>query len=251
MKELVLAWREPQKHEWIPVGKLWIDNEERYRFAYTFGAKKAFDAERFIPFGQMNQLDKTYISEELFPIFKNRLLQKSRPEYEAYVQWLGFEKGVELSVFDELSRTNGIRATDSLQLFEIPKKQSGKYSVYFFSHGISHLPSNYIERVNKLNEGETLFLMKDVQNKADRFALALRTDDPVEIVGYCPKFYAKDFNKLLGEGQANGVKVSVVKVNVESPLQLRLLCKLECNWIKGFVPFEDEDFELISEKRKS
>lgn len=243
MKKLVLAWRDPEKREWIPVGRLWLDGDQHYRFAYTKGANRAFETDSFMPFGQMNDLDKVYVSDDIFPIFKNRLLQKSRPEYSDYLSWLGFDR--EISALDELARTNGIRATDSLQIFEIPKEQDGKYCVYFFSHGISHLPANYIDRVNSLKEGEDLFLMKDIQNKVDRFALALRTGDPVEIVGYCPKFYAKDFNKLLGEGQTKEVKVSVVKLNLESPLQLRLLCKLECDWSKGFIPFEDEDFELI------
>ncbi len=246
MRELILAWREPKKRQWMPVGKLWMDEKGKYRFAYTKGAEKVFQDGSFFPFGQMNELDKVYVSDELFPLFKNRLLQKSRPEHSDYVQWLGFEKGVELSIFDELSRTNGIRATDSLQLFEVPRDENGKYCVYFFSHGISHLPANYIDRVNSLKEGDDLFLMQDLQNKADRFALALRTGDPVEIVGYCPKFYVKDFNKLLKKNHVENVKVSVVKVNLESPLQLRLLCKFECDWSNGFIPFEDEDFKLSS-----
>jgi len=248
MKELVLAWREPKKRAWIPVGKLWMDKDEKYRFAYTYGAQKAFETDSFVPFGQMNQLDKTYVSDDLFPIFKNRLLQRSRPEYSAYVQWLGFKGDAELSVFDELARTNGIRATDSLQLFEVPQEQNGMYRVFFFSHGISHLPQNYIDRVEKLKEGDALYLMKDIQNGVDVSALVLRTDDPIEIVGYCPRFYAEDFNRLIEVQPSEYVKVTVAKVNYDAPLQFRLLCKFESPWLEGFVPFQDRDFERIGKK---
>src|SRR5574344_1863640 len=106
-------------------------------------------------FGQMIEKDKVYVRDELFPIFKNRLLQKSRPEYSEYLSWLGLNKN--LSPLDELSRTNGVRATDSLQLFEIPKKENGQYTAYFFTHGISHLPKNYVDRISSLKQGDRLY----------------------------------------------------------------------------------------------
>jgi len=245
MRELILAWREPEKRQWMPVGKLWMDKKGKYRFGYTKGAEKVFNDGTFFPFGQMNELNKIYVSDDLFPIFKNRLLQKSRPEYNEYVEWLGFDKTKNITVFDELSRTNGIRATDSLQLFEVPKEVDGKYSVYFFSHGISHLPLNYIDRVNTLKVGEQLSIMKDIQNIADPYALVLRTKDPIEIVGYCPSFYVKDYNKLIELNGSRNFKVSVEKVNLSSPLQLRLLCKVETVWPKDFKSFEHNEFKMI------
>jgi hypothetical protein len=39
----------------------------------------------------MHDLRKHYVSEILFPLFSNRLLDSSRPEYPDYVQWLGVE----------------------------------------------------------------------------------------------------------------------------------------------------------------
>lgn len=37
----------------------------------------------------MQDFSKTYTSNTLFPLFKNRLLDKSRPEYAEYLTWLG------------------------------------------------------------------------------------------------------------------------------------------------------------------
>lgn len=239
--KLILVWREPDTREWIPVGVLYQDKDNRYIFQYLNGVKKSSS---FIPFGQMNELGKTYISDDIFPLFKNRLLQKSRPEYSSYLDWLGLDDS--MSIFDELSRTNGIRATDSLQLFAIPK-YAEDYEIKFFSHGISHLPNSYIERLNALNSGDELFIMKDIQNKVDELALVIRTSEPIEIVGYCPRLYTEDIYKLIKLNGPASVNLTVEKINKEAPLQFRMLCKLKTKWHKGFNPFDGYDFKVLSE----
>lgn len=242
MKKLFLAWREPEKREWIVVGKLW-QKDNKYYFGYTKGVLKAKKSGNFNEFGVMQDIDKIYISDELFPIFKNRILNKSRPEYSDYIRWLGFEG--EVSPLEELSRTNGLRATDSLQIFEKPKPINGKFIIYFFSHGIRHLPPTYQKRIEHLKEGERLYIAKDIQNKYDKYALFLRTDDPVEIVGYVPRFYTKDINKLLDINGKENVEVKIAKINLDAPKQFQLLCKLETNWPRDFKVCESEEFELI------
>ena len=244
MKELLLAWREPKSREWIVVGKLWF-KDNRYYFGYTRGVNKALNSDNLILFGSMQDINQLYVSDEIFPIFKNRLFQKNRPEYRDYLDWLGFDNSKEILPLDELARTNGIRATDSLQLFEIPKPQDGKYIVYFYSHGLRHLPKCYQDRLKHLKEKERLFILKDIQNRVDKDALMLRTDDPSELVGYCPRFYAKDFNKLIELNGEDKVVVSIEKINLNAPLQLQLLCKLETVWSEAFEAFADDEYRLI------
>lgn len=238
MTKLVLAWRNPKNRRWTPVGYLeYRDN--LYYFHYTNGAKD----ENFQPFGQMNDLHKTYSSETLFPIFKNRLLSKSRPEYEDFVSWLDMEKGSPELL--ELSRSRGIRATDNLQLFPIPKKNAeGNYEVLFFSHGISHIAEHYVKRLSKLQNNDRLLILKDIQNEVDSSALALRTQDkPVELLGYCPSFFVKDFNKLLMINGEQNVVITVHKINHDAPLQLKLLCKFVTKWPQDFQPFIGDEFK--------
>jgi hypothetical protein len=66
----------------------------------------------------------------------------------------------------------------------------------FFSQGVSHLTQNTQDRIAKLKVGEKLFFCADLENLQDEDAHMLRTQDPVEFVGYCPKYFAKDFEKL-------------------------------------------------------
>jgi len=240
--ELVLSWKNSTTHMWTPVGRLKYQNNH-YVFQYTKGA---LNTKEFKPFEKMDNLNKVYESEELFPLFKNRLLQKSRPEYSEYLDWLDIS-GKEMHPMEELALTGGVRATDSLQLFPMPIENNGYYEVKFFSHGIRYLASSYIERANKLENGDKLYIMKDIQNSHDRYALTLRTEDPPELVGYCPKNYVKDFNSLIEENGAENIEVSVIKNNKRAPSQLKLLCKFKAKWYEGFTPFSDEGFQSIVE----
>lgn len=245
MATLILAWKNPNTNEWIPIGKLEFDGKV-YTFIYTRGVLKSKNEGFFVPLAPMQEVDKIYESDLLFPIFQNRLVQKSRPEYEDYLDWLNLDRN-RYTPLEELSRSGGIRVTDNLQLFPIPQIRDGKYIVYFFSHGIRHLSPCYIERVSHLNHGNRLFLMADIQNNFDSFALALRTGDPPELVGYVPRFFSRDFDKLIKENGAKNAHVSVEKVNLKAPLQFKLLCKLSTSWPDNFSPFTDEEFKPIRE----
>lgn len=243
VKTLVLCWKEPSKKEWIPIGKLKFEKDQYY-FSYTNGVKKAQESSAFSFLEQMNDPSSIYVSNELFPFLKNRLLPKSRPEYKSYLNWLDLPE--DLTEFEELARTNGIKATDSFQLFEVPTLTQEKYLIYFFSHGIRYLPPTYAERINTLKENERLYLMEDIQNEFDKYALLMRTQDPVELVGYCPRVYSQDITKLLESNGADNVKVTIHKINPIAPAQLKLLCKLEAKWPKNFVAFDCDEFQAYT-----
>ena len=244
VKELYLAWEDPIARKWLPVGRLTIDDNNIYRFAYTKGAKSS---RNFVPFARMAQLNKVYTSETLFPLFSNRLLSESRPEYKDYMEWLDI-KGNECDPLTMLAITEGIRGTDTLEVFQHPKpNDEGKYEVKFFNHGLRHLPKRVIDRVNNLQNGDRLFILPDIQNNYDPMALILRTDDPVEMVGYCPRYLSPEFYELLGKTRTMDIKVSVEKVNVDAPLRLRLLCKMVAPWPEGFEPCSGEEFKPLFE----
>ena len=241
MSELIVAWQNQYNREWIPIGKLHYDGDI-YTFFYTKGAKRAKEAGfKLLP--RMDTLEQTYYAskEALFPTFANRLLTKSRPEYEDYKQWLSLSDD---NAMEELAKNNGIRATDSIQLYAIPQKKDNQYKLEFFSHGISHLTPHYQQRVAKLETREKLFIAKDIQNEFDNNALFIRTKDPVEIVGYIPRIYAKDISYLLDNDKSANLEVK--QINKDAPMQFQLLCSFNAKWKSGFKPFDDEDFESLN-----
>lgn len=232
MRDLYVAWRDPENRRWLPVGLLRFDGES-YLFVYTEGAK---ESPRFTQFARMEDFTTTYKSNELFPIFANRVLSKKRPEYCKFLQWLNIQEG-SVDALTLLARTGGIRETDSLALFPRPDRGlDNTYRVQFFSHGIRHLSEAAVQRISALVPKEQLYLMPDPQNPHDGCALALRTDDPIFIIGYCPRYFADDFLTVLGSASADETRVRVERVNEEAPLQLRLLCSLSAPWPDNFQP---------------
>lgn len=247
MRKLFIVWQDPEKRRWYPVGRLSFE-DGIYRFNYTKGALQAKKTKRFVPFGRMQDFNVTYESEELFPLFANRLLSEKRPEYQDYVKWLQLEQdSLGNKQLAMLAITGGMRRTDSLEILPCPiPTNDNKYEVLFFVHGLSHIDKNNINCVNNLKKGDRLFFMLDVQNKFDATAIILRTDDPVALVGYCPRYLTKDFYTILKKCGASIPNITIEQVNLDAPLQLRLLCKFSAPWPKSFQPCSDDPFEPLT-----
>jgi hypothetical protein len=96
MTVLFLVWRELGRR-WWPIGCL----SERpaapaggrlYAFRYTKGALDA-TAAGFVPLPGFPELGATYVSSELFPIFRNRVMSSERSEFGTFLRWLDLPPG--------------------------------------------------------------------------------------------------------------------------------------------------------------
>ena len=240
MNTLFVAWQHPETREWAPVARL-TREKDHFRFVYTKGAER----EGFVPFGRLNDLRQAYVSKTLFPLFANRLLTRSRPEYAAYLQWLGLSE-TQHDELDELARTGGRRATDELELIPCPAPSSDRqYEAFFFARGLRYLESDSRARCLKLQPEERIYLARDVQNEKDAHAWLLRTREPVSVVGYAPRYYAAEFQRLMAMLDATDLDVRVARVNPDAPIQYRLLCRLRTPWPQGFRPCAAEAYEPL------
>lgn len=249
MKTLFLAWQAPANRAWLPIGRLQFDGEH-YQFVYLRGARDAKRLHGFQPLASFPRLEEVYESDELFPLFANRLPSRSRPDYDEYVECLNVPRD-EHDPIALLSRSGGARVTDNLEVFPCPElDESGQYHIHFFAHGIRHLPRFSIERIGRLRPGDPLLLIHDFQNPHDPFALMLRTNDQFEgdrfIVGYCPRYLVPDTFELLTNCDTVAA-VAVERVNPPpAPLQLRLLCNMTACWPEGFRPCRSDSFQPIA-----
>ena len=242
MKTLFIAWQDAKTRKWAPVGRL-TREDDLYKFVYTRGAEAMPESYRF---GRMRDLYKVYESEELFPMLSSRILAKSRPEYKNYLEWLGLSEA-RYDVLEELARTGGLRATDSLELFPCPEPTEGKnYEVHFFCRGLRHLHKENRKRAHQMDAGERLYLMQDLQNPHDSMALLMRTDDPVTMVGYAPRYYSAEFTQLIKSTDSDQVRVTVERVNKDAPVQYQVLCKLVSPWPANFAPCTNKEFEALA-----
>ena len=242
MKALYVAMQDPDSRRWVPVARLRRQNGH-YVFDYTKGAR---DLPNFEPFGRMSKVECQYVSEALFPLFSNRVLAAGRPEYNDYLRWLGLTEQ-EHDALEELARTGGRRATDTLELVPCPEPTPDRrYEVHFFARGLRHLGADEQAGAAKLVAGERLYLLSDRQNSHDAMALMLRTDDPVRIVGFVPRYHCADVSRLLQLAGPEAVRVVVERINLDAPIQYRLLCRVSAPWPEHFQPCGGDEFQPIN-----
>ncbi len=248
MNKLFVAWQDPASRQWFPIGRLQADGDN-FVFSYTRGALRAQEESAFEPLVSFPELRTTYIAEHLFPLFSNRLLPSSRPEYRNYLAWLGVGD-TERDPVTILARSGGRKATDTLELFPSPERnERGEYEIHFLVHGLNHVPDGSVERAMSLQPGERLLPMRDFQNPKDPDAVALRTaerfDKDLYIIGYCPRYLRSEILRLIALGSLP--KITVERVNrAPAPVQFRLLCKAVMKWPSGFQSFNEPDFQPLA-----
>lgn len=188
--------------------------------------------------------DKIYTSSELFPLFANRLMRPSRPDYQDYIQWLNIPQN-EVEPIGVLARSGGRKATDTFEVFSCPESnENGLYHIHFFVHGLRYMPECSIEQVKQLQPGERLYLTQDFQNPYDSKALLLRTEQRHNL-GYCPRYLAEDICEVLKQN-SESVFVYVERVNpAPTPIQFRVLCNMTAQWHNNFSPFSSQDYQPI------
>lgn len=244
-----IAWRGggAERGEWSPVAKLdRVDGE--YRFVYTRGARTLAG---FNPFPGMPDLHEVYRSETLFPMLANRLLSKSRPEYEAWLSWGGFDPHDPPDPLALFSVTEGIRQTDALEILPCPVPNAqGDYQARFFLHGLRHAAPEARARLATLHPGDVLRIEVEDDNPRDPRAVAvLVTDDQPLRLGYVPRYLARDARALMAHGEPVNIDLRVARINQGAPLQMQVLCTLTASWPRGFAPCTDDAFvPLVDEE---
>lgn len=250
LKTLFLSWQNPISRAWFPIGRLDFDGE-LYRFRYIHGALVAQAQGQFRPIRTFPELRHLYESPRLFPLFENRLLRRSRPEYPDYVQWLNIPEKADDPIA-LLSRSGGQRVTDTFEVFPYPQPdESGPYHIHFFVHGLRYMPPETQPTIQQLKPETRLLIMQDSQNDYDQNALLLRTEEGHN-VGYCPRYLTHDVLNLLQQDPQK-LMAAVERVNPHpTPVQFRLLCNLTAEWSKDFQPFSGELYEpLVSDVAKA
>jgi hypothetical protein len=243
MKKLFLAWQQPESRRWFPIGCLEFDGKV-YQFFYIKGVEQA-RCQGFEEVYSFSDLRKVYRSSHLFHLFANRLMSRSRPDYQKYIESLNISMG-EDDPMTVLARSGGEKATDSYEIFPFPEvDENGEYHTHFFLRGLRYVPKCSIDRAITLAAGERLSLSHDLQNLYDPKALLLHTEDRYNL-GYCPRYLSHDIFSIL-QANPQQVNVKIDRVNQPpTPIQSRLLCTVTAKCGRDFVPFSGEDFQPLS-----
>lgn len=245
MKSLFLAWQAPsdsaQSRAWFPIGRLDADaTASRFRFRYTRGALNAEENVGFAPLLAFPDFRADYESSELFPLFKNRVLSSKRMDFEQYIRWLDLERS-EADPISILSVSGGERVTDNLEVFpKVTADAEGNFHVRFFLHGLRHLGAAASKRAAKLEVGEELRILVELNNPATRLAVPLLTTD-YRMVGWAPRYLVED---LIGcVPQAPAISARVARINAdEAPLNQRYLIDYAGRAAPGKQPMSTPEF---------
>lgn len=243
---LFVSWRSPRTRLIYPVGRLTFDaSTHRYEFVYLRSVSKAVE-DGFALFPEFPRLESSYRSTRLFPLFANRVMPPSRPDYVAFLRSLGL-RADSVNAMVLLARTGGRRETDQIELFPVPTldPESGCYTAHWLLRAIQYMPRPITEeRIARLVVGEKLFVMPDPQNPVDKHAIAVRTGDNV-LLGYIPAYLTSDLRLL--ENECRELHVSVEQVNPPpAEAHHRLLCRVVSCWPDGFQPFQTPEFESLA-----
>jgi hypothetical protein len=155
--------------------------------------------------------------------------------YADFIRWLGLQDKNPQDM-TLLSRGEGKRETDSITLHACPERDSdNNYHILFFSHGLRYgfVPENSDARLKDVKSGDRLFPTFDVQNPRDEEAVLLRTDDPIQFVGYCPRYLAHDFKAL--QKQTKNFRITVEQVNLDAPQDLSCFVRLRRVGLKDLL----------------
>lgn len=238
--ELYVIWQDDETHMWHPVAKLIKESlgfgTEKfvYKFHYTNGAKN----KNFKPFLRLDELNKTYVSNELFKFFNNRLLPKNRPEFKHMIEW----SGLDIRNADELEFlgiTGGERKTDNFRVITVPKLDGEYFVIKFFVSGYKYISDEYKELSKKLTVGSELKLKHEIDNQHDSNALIVVHDGESKL-GYCPRYLNNDLKNLI---ITQDYFLKLIKVNESAPHRFKFLCEFKSKIPKNYECFISDEYK--------
>lgn len=244
MKALFLAWQAPSR-AWFPIGRLNADSaRSHYIFQYTKGALHAGKLLGFKPLTAFPNLHERYEASELFPLFKNRVLDSKRRDFADYLRSLDLDPA-NPDPIEILAVSGGERQTDSFEVFpKIEKGEDNTFACRFFLHGLRHVSESAQRRSLQLKASEPLQVSLELNNPATGSAVQLTTKD-YEFLGWTPRYLVPDILKAISASPE--IVARVVRVNeVGVPLNRRVLIELSGRLPSRFEPMSGPEFQLVS-----
>ena len=205
--ELVVLWQQPTTRAMIPVGLLGYDGV-KYRFEYL---QAATSAEGFRPLLGFKDLSAHYESDELFPLFHERIMDPSRDDFEHVLEGLQLDPRT-ATPWEQLVFSGGGSEGDTLQVTPLPCPDEDGWSCTALASGLRYLQIKSIRSVlgessiytaeefeatlSALAPGDPLVVRREIGNDYNPDALLLFTVDG-KLIGYLPDWLARFVSPVL------------------------------------------------------
>jgi hypothetical protein len=220
VSKLLVLWQQPESRAMVPVATLEHDATS-YFFAYLPAAKKE---PSFRPLIGFRDLDATYQSEELFPLFHERVMDPARDDFSRVIEGLDLDPA-SATPWEQLVRSGGGSEGDTLHVTPLPHETAGGWECHALLSGLRYLeqkavvteagtapPYSAAEHENILESiktGDELTLRREIGNTYNSDAVLAFTERD-EVVGYLPDWLARFVAPVLGQ---ESVTVRVDRVN--------------------------------------
>ena len=141
-------------------------------------------------------------------------MNPARPDYTDYLQRLDLTE--EADPIEILSTNGGHRVTDAYEVFpKIERDSSGSFSCRYFLRGWRHINGAARSRIERLEQGEELYVTLELINPATGLAVQMQTTDYC-VIGWAPRYLVADLVAAMAEGLGSyGAKV--VRINLDRP----------------------------------
>ncbi len=243
-KTLFLAWQDKvNSRQWFPIGRLDADLlRPSYRFRYIGGAKRAQAEADFPLLMEFPHLERDYWALDLFPLFRNRVINPRRPDREEHLRRLDLQTHADS--FEILSTSGGYRATDAYEVFpKLEKAPDGSFKCRFFLHGWRHVNSPAQKRLEKLGCGEALYVTLELTNPSTRLAVQLQTTD-YHMIGWAPRYLVPDLASAMIQ-RPREYEANVVRINPQpAPSKQRVLIEMRGEW-DDYEPMIGPDYQPV------
>lgn len=179
-RRLLVTQKEPAQQLYRSIGFLEYDGTQ-YAFYYL---RSAVSAPWFRPLPGLSQVNRKYVSGDLFPLFRERVPSSRRDDFRTIMRLLGLPQDAD--PFEVLARSGGHRTGDSIELIPVPMVDlDGFVSFTFFSHGVRYTTEEAQNRIANLRTGELLELVPEMTNPVNPQAM-LVTERGRLLLGYVP-----------------------------------------------------------------
>ncbi len=221
-----------------PIGFLSCDDRE-YTFEYL---RQAVGADWFVGLPGLRAHQSPFRSEQLFPIFAERVISPRRPDRPQAMHALGLP--IDAAPFEVLSRTGGRRVGDTIELVSVPRAQAdGAVSQLFLVHGIRHRTEEAQSRVSQLRPGDELRMVPDHGNRVNPMAVRIEDTDELHL-GFVPDPLAGFFRDIANDDREHQLRVELAN-GPEVGFHLRLLVRLNGFITSGHQPFVGSGWETV------
>ena len=247
MTTLYLAWQHPPTRRWFPVGRLVRhQSPDAFEFANVQGVKEAEDLVGFRPIPEFPRLERRYRATELFPTFRNRVMNASRIDRGLYLNHLGLNEG-SCDELAELSVSGGRSHSDSLETFPaIEPDAEGNFRTRLMLHGMRHTNPHATGAIEALRASDALRLAAELTNRVTTNAILVYAQE-YSVLGWLPRYVVEAIYRSC-EWRISDARVAVAQVNPNAPLSNRLLVDFGGRLPSGVNPMRDlAQFQPVSE----